>query len=131
MVNKVILLGNLGADPELKTFGETSVAKFSLATSESWKSKEGEKKTETQWHNCEVWGKMAEIISHFAKKGSTLYVEGAVKYDSYEKDNEKKFITKIKVDNFKFIGGGGSVAKAETSHEQEQEPEQEKADLPF
>jgi len=110
MVNKVILVGNVGGDPEVRQVGDSSVVKFSLATSESWKDKAtGERKTDTEWHTCEAWGKLAEIIQKWVKKGSKIYVEGSIKTDEYEKDGEKKRFTKIKVSSMKMMGDGGNT----------------------
>ena len=104
MLNKVFLIGNLGNDPEFQTLESgKSVAKFSIATSEVWKDKDGNKKEETQWHNCTVWGKQAEIINMYSKKGSRLYLEGEITYRSYEKDGEKKYYTEIVINEFKFL----------------------------
>jgi single-strand DNA-binding protein len=97
-VNKVILIGNLGGDPEFKDVG-TGLAKFTMATSETYKTKDGEKKTETQWHNVSAWGKLAEIVSKYLKKGSKVYVEGKLTYHMVEDaDGNKKYFTEIKID---------------------------------
>ena len=105
-VNKVILLGRLGKDPELKQVNETALAKFSLATSEEWKDKDGEKQERTEWHNCNAWGKQAEVICKYVSKGQQLYVEGSLETRSWETDSgEKRYATDIKVYKFEFIGG--------------------------
>ena len=96
-VNKVILLGNLGKDPEVKKL-ETgkSVANFSLATSEVYKNKEGEKVTKTEWHNIVLWSPLAEIAESYLKKGSQLYLEGKISNRSYEdKEGVKKYISEV------------------------------------
>ncbi len=90
-VNKVILLGNLGKDPELAYSGTgTAYCKFSLATSYSIKDKEGNWKKQTDWHNIVTFGKLAEYSSQILKKGSKAYIEGRIQYDEYEKDNIKR-----------------------------------------
>lgn len=96
-VNKVILLGHLGKDPEVKKLDSgKSVANFSLATSEVYKNKEGEKVTNTEWHNIVLWSPLAEIAESYLKKGSQLYLEGKISNRSYEdKDGIKKYISEV------------------------------------
>jgi len=97
-VNKVILLGNLGKDPEVRTFdGGRKVAKFSLATTESYKDKTtGQRVDSTEWHNVEFWGPVAEVCERFLKKGSKIYVEGKIRTNSYDdKDGIKRYATNI------------------------------------
>jgi len=113
MLNKVILLGNLGKDPELKDLGnEKQVCKFTLATSSGW----GEKK-ETSWHNLVCWNKTAEVAAKYLRRGSRCYVEGRIQYREYEKDGVKKYFTEIVVNSLLLMGskdeakpdnGGGS-----------------------
>ena len=106
-VNRVILIGNLGKDPEVRTI-ETGVkvATFSLATSESYKNKNGERIEQTEWHNIVAWRGLAEIVEKFLKKGNTVYIEGKLKTRSYEdKDKIKRYTTEIFVDNLKMLGG--------------------------
>lgn len=104
-VNKAILIGNLGSDPEVKntTSGKT-VASFSLATSERFKDKTGETKSVTDWHNVILWGNLAEIAGKYLKKGSKIYLEGRIKTRSWEKDGVKKYITEIVGDNLTMLG---------------------------
>lgn len=103
MLNKVILIGNVGSEPELKKVNENSVVTFSLATSEKWKNKSGENQEKTEWHNCSAWGKRADVINEYVKKGSRLYVEGKISYRKYEKDGETKYFTDISVNDLKFL----------------------------
>lgn len=104
-LNKVILIGRLGRDPEITyTPKGTAVVKFSIATNEYYKDDKGEKKELTDWHNIEIWGKMAETAKTYLEKGSLAYFEGKLKTDVWEKDREKKYFTKVVVDNFKFFG---------------------------
>lgn len=107
-VNKVILLGRLGKDPETKTIGSGQmVANFSIATSETWKDKStGEKKESTEWHNCQAWGPVAEIIQKYVHKGDQVYVEGKLKTRSWEKDGITRYVTEIIVSGVNLIGGG-------------------------
>ena len=97
MVNKVILIGNVGKDPEVKYIKEdVPVAKFSLATSESYKNKDGEKVTNTEWHNIVVWRGLAKVVEKYVKKGSKLFIEGKLTYRKYEdKDGQTKYFTEI------------------------------------
>jgi single-strand DNA-binding protein len=98
-VNKVILVGNVGRDPEIVYFqsGE-AVAKFSIATSEKWKSKSGERQERTEWHNVEVYGKTAEVVRDYVTKGKPLYIEGSLRTDEWEdRDGNKRKTTKIRV----------------------------------
>lgn len=120
-INRVILVGNLGKDPEIMTF-ENGVKKasFSLATTESYKNKEGAKVDQTEWHNIVVWRGLAEVAEKYLRKGSQIYLEGKIKTRSYEQDGTKKYITEIYGDNFTMLGGrrdGG-----ESPHDQSQQP---------
>src|SRR5256885_14493811 len=97
-VNKVILIGNLGKDPEVKyTPSGTAVAKFSLATNERFKDKSGEWQDRTEWHNIVAWQRLAEIIGEYVKKGSKIYIEGKLQTSSWEdkQSGEKKYRTEI------------------------------------
>lgn len=106
MINKVILVGNLGSDPEVKTFDSgKQVASFSLATSESYKDKHtGEKKSQTEWHNVVVWGSLADVAGKYLKKGSKVYVEGKIKTRAYDSNGSKKYIVEIVADSFQMLG---------------------------
>ncbi len=105
-VNKVILLGNLGADPEVRNLqGGKMVVSISLATTESYKDKQGNKVDATEWHKLELWGKQAEIAEKYLKKGSTIYVEGKIKTDKWIDDQgNNRYATKIRVLNFTMVG---------------------------
>lgn len=96
-----MLIGNLGKDPEIQQLeGGYTVAKFSLATSESYKDKEGNTKTETEWHNVVAWRSLAEVAGKYLKKGSTIYLEGKIKTRNYEdKAGVKKYVTEIIADS--------------------------------
>jgi len=105
-LNEVKLIGNLGQDPEQRTLQNgTTVCSFTMATSENYKDKSGEKQTITEWHNCVAWNKTAELISKYAKKGSKMYLSGQIKTESYEYEQNgvKKFITKIIVRDFMLL----------------------------
>jgi single-strand DNA-binding protein len=106
MINKVILLGHVGKDPEVKHLdNDRTVAKFTLATSETYKNKTGERVTNTEWHNVVCWRSLAEIAGRYVKKGTMLYVEGKIRSRSYDdKDGNKRYFTEIEADNFQMIG---------------------------
>jgi single-strand DNA-binding protein len=104
--NKVSLIGNLGADPEVKVFdsGKKKV-KLSLATSDNYKNAKGDKVEQTQWHNLVVWGKTADIAERYLHKGSELAIEGKLTYRSYEdKNGDKKYFTEILVSDLVMLG---------------------------
>jgi single-strand DNA-binding protein len=105
-LNKVILIGNLGKKPEMKHDGEMKRASFSLATTESYKSKTGERVDVTEWHNIVVWGTLAEIAEKYLDKGMPIYLEGKIKTRSWDDEHGvKKYITEIRGDNFIMLGG--------------------------
>ncbi|MCL6267002.1 single-stranded DNA-binding protein [Flagellimonas myxillae] len=104
--NKVQLIGNLGNDPEIVLMESGSkLAKFSLATNETYKNAEGEKVTDTQWHNIVAWGKTAEIAESYLEKGKEVMIEGKLVHRSYEtKEGEKRYITEIKCNELLMLG---------------------------
>lgn len=104
-MQKFIALGRLGSDPEIRDVQGTKVATFSLATSKKWTDKSGEKKEQTEWHNCVAWEKKAELIEQYVHKGDQLYIEGELKTDKYDKDGQAHYSTKIILSNMEFIGG--------------------------
>jgi len=105
-VNKVILVGRLGKDPEMKYIdGGTGCCKFSIATDETWKDKNsGEKQQKTEWHNIVVWRKLAEICGQYLKKGSLVYIEGKMQTRSWKKDGAKHHSTEIVADEMRMLG---------------------------
>lgn len=102
MINKAILLGHVGNDPEIRTMNNgDKVANFSLATSETWKDKNtGEKKQKTEWHKVAVFGRPAELVEKYVNKGSKLYIEGKIKNSSYEKDGQTFYKTEVVLSGF-------------------------------
>ena len=109
-VNKVILVGNLGKDPEVKyTPNGTPVAKFSLATNERFKDKDGNWQDRTEWHNITAWARTAEIVGEYLKKGSKVYIEGSLRTHSWDdkQTNQKKYMTEIVVNDLVLLGGRG------------------------
>lgn len=116
-VNKVILVGNLGKDPEVRTMENgRKVANFSLATSEAYKDKNGERVERTEWHNIVFWGPIAEVIERYVKKGSKIYVEGKLRTRSYEQEGIKKYITEIDGQNMTMLDGKNSNSEGERSY---------------
>lgn len=126
MVNKVLLLGNVGKDPEIKTTPSgQQVASFSLATSRRWKDRDGNKQEKTEWHNVVVWGKQAEVVAQYVTKGKTLFVEGRIETRSWEKDGAKQYRTEIICENFQMVGGraeGAAKPAGETAFDDESIP---------
>jgi single-strand DNA-binding protein len=115
-VNKVILVGNLGKDPEIKyTPSGTPVAKFSLATNESYKDKAGQWQERTEWHNIVAWQRLAEIVGEYVKKGSKVYIEGRLQTSSWDdkESGQKKYKTEIVAHELVLLGGRGEGGDSE------------------
>lgn len=109
-INKVILIGNLGKDPEVRSIeGGRKVARFPLATTESYKDREGNRQEQTEWHNVEFWGGIAEVIERYLKKGSQIYVEGRLRTRSYQdkETNQTRYITEVVGQQMTMLGGSG------------------------
>ncbi len=109
-VNKVILVGNLGADPETRyTTSGTAICTFNLATSESWTDKQsGEKQERTEWHRVKIFGRLAEIAQEYLKKGRQVYIEGSIRTDKFTgKDGVEKYFTDIIANEMQMLGSGG------------------------
>jgi single-strand DNA-binding protein len=106
-VNKVILIGNLGADPEVRfTPGGQAVANFRIATSDSWTDKNGQKQERTEWHRIVVWGKLAELCGEYLKKGRQCYIEGRLQTREWtDKENRKNYTTEVVANSVTFLGG--------------------------
>lgn len=111
-INKVIVIGRLGNDPELKQTGSgQSVCTMSIATSESWKDANGQKQERTEWHRVVVWGKTGENCAKYLSKGRQAYVEGRLQTRSWEgQDGQKKYTTEIIANTVQFLGGGSAGA---------------------
>jgi single-strand DNA-binding protein len=111
MVNKVILIGNLGRDPEVRsTPSGQPVASFTVATSRRWRDKNGQRQEQTEWHNIVVWGKQAEIAGQYLTKGKQIYIEGRLQTRSWDdrQTGEKKYRTEIVADMFQMLGQRGT-----------------------
>lgn len=126
-VNKVILVGNLGADPEVRHLESGSkVATISIATSESYTNKNGERVEQTEWHRVELWDRLAELCEQYLSKGRTVYIEGKIRTNSYQdKDGITRYDKRIRATNMTFVGGRSE----EPDSEESDAPPQNKAPL--
>lgn len=126
-VNKVILIGHVGRDPEIWTNGELTKASFSLATSESWTNKQGEKVTQTEWHNIVIWRGLARVVQQYVQKGHKLYLEGKITTESYEgREGDKRYRSVIIVNNMQMLG----AKKTEVTEPDQQQPQDAIPDIP-
>ena len=135
-VNKAILLGNLGKDPEIRRLDDgRAVANFSIATSETYKNKAGERVTNTEWHNVALWSPLAEIAENYLKKGSQVYIEGKISNRSYEdKDGVKKYISEVVGRDITLLGRAPESSNQNQNNEPTSNTSQEtpvEDDLPF
>lgn len=131
MLNKVQLIGRLGKDPEVRNLDSgASLASFSLATSETYKNKDGEKKEDTQWHNIVLWRGLADVAGKYLHKGDLIFVEGKIRTRSWENDGQTKYITEIVGSEMKMLGGGKKEERKE-SQDSAPPPPSEEDDLPF
>lgn len=105
MRNSVHLIGRLGKDPEVKVFGESKKASFSIATTDSFKNQKGEKVEDTQWHNIVIWGKLANVAEKYLKKGQEVAVEGKLIHRVFESSGEKRYFTEVNVHDMLMLGG--------------------------
>ena len=135
MVNKVILIGRLGADPEIRyTPSGAEVATFRIATSESWTNKSGEKEERTEWHRIVAWRGLAKICGEYLSKGKLVYVEGRLRTRSWEdRDGNKRTTTEIEATDMKMLGGVGEASRKAKEAEPESAPPatKEEEDIPF
>jgi len=143
MINKVILVGRLGKDPEIKsTPGGTTVAKFTMATDERFTDKSGEKQERTEWHNIVAWSRLAEICGQYLRKGSLVYIEGSIRTDSWEdkESGQKRYRTEIVAREMKMLdrkrdseegGGGGGYAARRPAAATAGGPAEEDDEVPF
>jgi single-strand DNA-binding protein len=114
-VNRVILVGNLGADPELRyTASGMAVAKFRLATSETYTDRQGVRQERTEWHRITAWGKLAEICGQYLSKGRLVYIEGRIRSDTWEQEGVKRYSYEIVADNMRMLGGRGPEREPES-----------------
>jgi len=132
-INKVILVGRLGQDPEVKyTQDGTAVANFSLATSEDWKDKNtGEKKEKTEWHKILAWRRLGEICGEYLKKGSLVYVEGKNTTRTYDKDGQKHYMTEVVISQMQMLGSRGEAVTDNNGVIADYPKQVEADDIPF
>lgn len=117
-VNKVILVGNVGNDPEIRHLDQdVKVARFRMATSESYRAKNGERVESTEWHNIVLWRGLAGVVEQYVKKGSRLFIEGKITYRQYEKDGETKYFTEIVANNMVMLD-----SKSDSQREHQESP---------
>ena len=110
-INKVIIVGRLGQDPEMKTLAQGSVVtRLNVATSETWMDKNGQKQERTEWHRISVWGKLAELCGKYLAKGRQVYVEGKLQTRSWEENGNKRYATEITAQTVQFLGGGANAS---------------------
>lgn len=136
-VNKVILIGNLGADPEVRyTPSGSTVANFSLATTEQWTNKDGEKEERTEWHRIVAWGRLGEICGEYLHKGRQVYIEGRLQTRSWEdKEGIKRYTTEINALTMQMLGSprqeGGTAQSVDERHPVEEPVSIPDDDIPF
>jgi len=132
-VNKVIIVGNLGQDPEARfTPQGTAVTNLSVATNESWKNQNGEIQDRTEWHRVVIYGKMAETASQYMQKGQMVYVEGRLQTNEWEDQNKnKRKTTEIRCDNFTMLGRRSDVGTVKNVQDASPINEEDSDDLPF
>lgn len=122
-LNKAIIIGHLGADPETRyTSSGDAVCTIRVATSESWKDKNGEKQERTEWHTVTLWKRLGEIANEYLKKGSQVYIEGRIQTEEYEKDGQKRYATKIVASEMKMLGGRDGDSKSSRESDGYREP---------
>ncbi len=130
-LNKAMIIGNLGKDPELKYMPNgKAVASFSIATSQKWKDNDGNQQEKTEWHNVTAFEKLAEIVGEYVKKGSKVYIEGRLQTDQWEKDGVKHYSTKIIASQMVMLGGKTEKNETEAQPSSQQEAPKDD-DLPF
>lgn len=130
-VNKAIIVGRLGKDPEIRhTQGGKTVANFPVATSETWKDKSGQKKEQTEWHLVQVWGGLADVAEKYLNKGDMVYIEGKLRTRSWEKDGITRYQTEIVGDNMTMLSTKGSSVETPVA-EVVQNEEEDLDGLPF
>ena len=128
-LNKVILIGRLGADVEVKYMPNKSAqAKLNLATSERWKDKDGKNHEKTEWHRVVAWRQLAEFAGEWLKKGQLVCVEGSLSTRTWEQDGEKKYMTEVVADNITMLGG---KENATPESNQQEDKDDDESDLPF
>ena len=133
-VNKVIIIGNVGKDPEIRYTGDgTAIANFSVATSERWKDKAGEQQERTEWHRIVAFNKLAQIVADYVKKGTKVYIEGSIRTRQWEnKEGQKQYTTEITTASLQMLSGKPEGGEPQAPQAPQQEPHVDFADdIPF
>lgn len=120
MLNHCTFIGNVGKEPEIRDVGGSKVASFSIACTEKWKDKNGDRKEKTEWVNCSAWGALAVIVEQYVNKGSKLYIAGRLETREYEKDGQKRYATQINVNTLKMLDGRTNNQKPDEEQRQDQ-----------
>lgn len=130
-VNKVILVGTLGNDPEQRSMPNgNAVTNISIATNEQWKDKDGQKQERTEWHRIVFFGKLAEIAGQYLKKGASVYVEGSLRTNQWEKDGQKHYTTEVIANEMQMLGGRGEQSGGGGGYQEPAKPSLDD-DIPF
>ena len=125
-LNKVMLIGRLGQDPEVKDAGNTPVANFSIATNENWTDKNGEKQERTEWHNIVAWDKLADLAGNYLHKGSNIYCEGKLQTRSWEsQEGEKKYRTEVVINQLQFLDKREERSEPEERQFEREQPQRQ------
>lgn len=131
-INKAILIGNLGKDPEIRFLPNgRSKCELRVATNEKWTDKEGHTQERVDWHRVAVWGKQADVCKQYLAKGRQVYVEGKIHTSQYEKNGEKRWSTEIVADLVRFLGRGSGAGRDESPRDAPAPSEMPPGDLPF
>lgn len=133
-VNKVILIGNLGADPEIKNFDSgTVLARIRIATTETYRDRDGNRQDRTEWHNVVLWQRLAEIAEKYLKKGDQVYIEGSLRTRSYDQEGVTKYVTEVIGNSMTMLGsrgGSGQQQSQQQSQMQETKAQEPSTDAP-
>ena len=125
-LNKVMLIGRLGQDPEVKDAGNTPVANFSIATNENWTDKNGEKQERTEWHNIVAWDKLADLAGNYLRRGSNIYCEGKLQTRSWEsQEGEKKYRTEVVINQLQFLDKREERSEPEERQFEREQPQRQ------
>lgn len=132
-VNKVIIIGNIGRDAELRyTTGGAAVCTINIAVNESWKDRNGERQERVEWVRCVIWGKQAEAINEYLVKGKQVYVEGKLQTRQWDdKDGNKRYTTEVRADRVQLLGGGGQRSTESHGDSEGFDGHSEDTDIPF
>ena len=131
MINKVILLGNVGADPEVRALdGGKKVARIRVATTERYTDQQGNKQEQTEWHNVTLWGGLADVADKYVHKGSQVYIEGKIRTREYEHNGEKRYATEIIANDMKLCGRAKDANEVQPTPQPTAQPQSAPVELP-